>query len=348
MEIARSALPTVHSAIFEQARRTPAACALESSGQRQTYAQLSERAHDVARALAAIGAGPECVVAICIERCIELGAALLGVLESGAAYLPIDPSTPPARLRELVRDSHAMALVSVSRMAAHCSHSGVPVIAVDALPAARSTPRAAAAENLAYVLYTSGSTGKPKGVLVEHRSLAAHALGMAEHYALKPADRVLQFASLAFDVAAEELFPTWCAGACVCLRDEASMHSLEKLSAFLEEQRISVLNLPAGLWMEWTRALVGGSAKLPTHLRLVVAGSERVAPASLAQWKNLVGESVRWINGYGPTETTITATTFEPAPGIENRRGLIDIMCHKVDVIHQDDTAVDLGQAARC
>ncbi len=312
METPLPAPALVHAAIFERARREPDAIAIEAAAGVQTYGELAAAAHEVAACLAAIGARPESVIAVCVERGIELGAALLGVLESGGAYLPVDPSTPAARLRELVADSGALAVLSVTRLVPHCAAAGVPVIALDALPAARATPHAAQGSNLAYVLYTSGSTGRPKGVQVEHESLALHARGMAAHYALTPQDRVLQFASLAFDVAAEELFPSWCAGACVVLRDEAMAGSFPAFTRFLDERRITVANLPAGFWQEWTAELARTKSALPRALRLLIAGSERASPAALAQWKLLFGERVRWINGYGPTETTITATTFEP------------------------------------
>ncbi len=301
-----------HRAFFERASAAPNAVAIESAAGSQTYAELARAARNVAACLAAHGAGPERVVAICIDRRLELGAAVLGVLESGAAYLPIDPSAPPARLAELVSDCGAVAVLTVAQLSAHCASVHVPVLCVDDLPAERATPLLAAAEDLAYVLYTSGSTGRPKGVEVLHGSLAVHAHGMSAHFELQSADRVLQFASLAFDVAAEELFPTWCAGATVVLRDETVAASFRAFSAFLSERRITVVNLPAGFWQEWTAELARGARELPSDLRLVIAGSERASAAALVLWKSMFGERVRWINGYGPTETTITATTFEP------------------------------------
>ncbi|MBK8179849.1 MAG: amino acid adenylation domain-containing protein [Planctomycetes bacterium] len=302
-------------AVFQRARTQPSAPALESPSGSLSYGELTARARAVAACLVAQGVGPEAVVALCLDRCLELGPGLLGILGSGAAYLPVDPSAPPARLAELVRDSGARCVLTVARLAARCSAAGVPVICLDALPAGQGEPSAPAPERLAYVLYTSGSTGKPKGVLVEHGALATHAHGMASHYRLSPQDRVLQFASIAFDVAAEECFPSWCAGACVVLRDEACAASFQAFTRFLTGRRISVANLPAGFWQEWTAELLRGGTDpllLPPTLRLVIAGSERVSSAALLAWKQRFGERVRWINGYGPTEATITATTFEP------------------------------------
>jgi amino acid adenylation domain-containing protein len=311
----QSAPVLLPEAVFQRARTQPSAPALESPSGSLSYGELTERARAVAACLAAQGVGPEAVVALCLDRCLELGPGLLGILGSGAAYLPVDPSAPPARLAELVRDSGARCILTVARLAARCSAAGVPVICLDALPAGQGEPSAPAPERLAYVLYTSGSTGKPKGVLVEHGALATHAHGMASHYGLSPQDRVLQFASIAFDVAAEECFPSWCAGACVVLRDEACAASFQAFTRFLAGRRISVANLPAGFWQEWTAELLRGGTDpllLPPTLRLVIAGSERVSSAALLAWKQRFGERVRWINGYGPTEATITATTFEP------------------------------------
>src|SRR3990172_12407055 len=104
-------------------------------------------------------------------------------------------------------------------------------------------------DSLAYVIFTSGSTGIPKGVLISHRSLINHSTAMARHYDLQPSDRVLQFASFGFDVAAEEIFPTWLSGAAVVLWPAAA--AVKDFLEFIEQQEITVVNLPAAYWHEW-------------------------------------------------------------------------------------------------
>ncbi|MGZ3457803.1 MAG: thioester reductase domain-containing protein, partial [Archangium sp.] len=158
-----------------------------------------------------------------------------------------------------------------------------------------------------------GSTGTPKGVLVSHRSLLNHALDIRHRYGLSSSDRVLQFASLAFDVAAEELFPTWLSGAAVVLRPPELPAPGEELRRFIEDQQISVVNLPASYWHEWTLELARSGARAPSCLRRVVVGSEAVSPERLALWHRHVGDGVAWSNAYGPSECTITSTVYSPS-----------------------------------
>jgi thioester reductase-like protein/amino acid adenylation domain-containing protein len=165
---------------------------------------------------------------------------------------------------------------------------------------------------LAYVIYTSGSTGRPKGVPVPHQALVNHCNAIVGHYELRPGDRVLQFASISFDIAAEELFPTLAAGATiVVLADDAVRSSATAFRAAIDRQRISVLNLPAAHWQMLVLELAASGMRLPDTVRLMVVGSERIAPASFAAWRQQEPH-IRWLNAYGPTETTVTATLYEP------------------------------------
>ncbi|HEY0739451.1 MAG TPA: amino acid adenylation domain-containing protein, partial [Herpetosiphonaceae bacterium] len=177
--------------------------------------------------------------------------------------------------------------------------------------AARPLP-AVDPQQLAYVIATSGSTGTPKGVQIPHRSLAVHSLAVAQHYGLQPGDRVLQFASLSFDVAAEELFPTWIAGGTVVLFPQRDTVSLLEFSQEVALDRITVLNLPASYWHSWLVELKRAGAQLPPTLRLMIVGSEEVAPEALELWRSIGGDKVLWSNAYGTSETTITSTIYGP------------------------------------
>jgi amino acid adenylation domain-containing protein len=166
------------------------------------------------------------------------------------------------------------------------------------------------AQNLAYVIYTSGSSGKPKGVLITHRSLLNHNFAVAQQYNLKPNDRILQFASLSFDVAAEEMFPTWLSGATVIFRPSSLVPSITSFLQELESAGVTVVNIPTPYWDEWVQTLPEADASWPPSLRLVVVGSERASPERFAIWRQRVGARLPLINGYGPTETTITALLY--------------------------------------
>jgi amino acid adenylation domain-containing protein len=275
----------VHEIFEAQAARTPHAPALSARGETLTYSELNRRADLIASGLRDRGAGPGTVVAIEIERSIEAIAAFLGVLKAGAAYLPIDPAWPRERRDFMLADAGARIMWGAGQPAAE--------------PATH--PR-----ELAYILYTSGSTGRPKGVMVDQGSLANHAFACVERYGLTPADRVLQFASLAFDVAAEELFPTWAAGACVVL-SPGLMPSPEDLAAVAD---VTVLNLPTPYFDEWVDALEAG-CPTPPCLRLVVIGSDRADERRVARWLDLAGDRIRLIHAYGATEATITSLAFD-------------------------------------
>jgi amino acid adenylation domain-containing protein len=312
----------IHRLIAARAARAPAAPAIGGGGRWLGYGELVGGAQRVAGRLRALDAGPESLVGVCLERRPELGPALLGVLEAGAAYLPLDPALPAARLRTLLCDAGAAVLVTEERLARLAAEigPGLPQILVDAesldggdaaaVEAAPVHPDAAA-----YAVYTSGSTGTPKGVLIPHRALANHALAAAGAFALGPADRVLQFAALGFDVLAEELFPTWLAGGAVVLRPADGAGSVAELVELFRRERITVANLPAPLWHQWVAELEGGRHPPPPDLRLVVVGSDAVLAERLAVWRRRVGARVRWLNAYGPSEATVTATFHEPRAG---------------------------------
>ena len=148
-------------------------------------------------------------------------------------------------------------------------------------------------ENLSDLIYTSGSTGVPKGVLITHRSLANHSLSIAKRYQLCSQDRVLQFASISFDVAAEELFPSLLCGATVIVRAENELGTMREFEEFSLQHGLTVVNLPAAYWQEWVSDLVSSDHRLPPS----AAGNRRkrsIACSSFAQWKRLATDQVHF------------------------------------------------------
>ena len=284
-------------------------------GEHLSYGGLLARAGAVRFALAGLapetgGLAPEAVVGVLLERTPELIATLLGVLSSGGAYLPLDPSTPPERLAAVAADSGAALLVSERAFAAELAGLELPVLlaeeAADGLaPATAVDPR-----QLAYVIYTSGSTGRPKGVMVPHGALAAFAAAAARLYTHRPGDRALQFASVAFDASADEIYPALLTGATLVLRDEGMLTSPAGFLAACDEKRITVLNLPTAWWHELAGALGRGEAALPPDLRVLVIGGERAVAPRARDWSRAAGELVLTLNTYGPTEATVVATTW--------------------------------------
>ncbi|MFP5287986.1 MAG: non-ribosomal peptide synthetase, partial [Thermoanaerobaculia bacterium] len=228
--------PCIHELVRAQAERTPDAPAIEAGGTVLTYGELARRAGLLANHLRGLGVGPESVVGLCVERSPEMVVGMLGVLEAGGIYLPLDPVYPRERLSFMQEDSGARVLLtreSFADLDAGLSEGIAPVPA-----------------NGAYVIYTSGSTGRPKGVLVPHSSLVNYVLSTAEEGGIGPHDRVLQFASMSFDTSAEEIYPCLTRGATLVLRDDAMGSSPELFLREVERLGITVLDLPTAFWHE--------------------------------------------------------------------------------------------------
>ncbi|HET7460682.1 MAG TPA: amino acid adenylation domain-containing protein, partial [Longimicrobium sp.] len=307
----------VHEAIVERAARWPHGVAAIRGDERITYAELEERSGRLAAALRRAGVGPEVPVALFLDRSPELAVALLGVLRAGGFFIPLDPANPPARLAYLLADSGAgLVLTRASLAGALPAHAGRTMM-VDAPPAAGEAPPGPAApldpDHLAYAIYTSGSTGAPRAAMISHRALLGYAGAFAAELALGPDDRVLQFASPAFDVMVEEIFPAWLSGAAVVFPRGDAAWVPERLLEEIETRRVTCLELPTAFWHEWVRVLAAGGARLlPAHVRWVIVGGERVHPERLREWARL---GVPLMHVFGLTETSVTSTTLRLPAG---------------------------------
>ncbi|HEY7350648.1 MAG TPA: amino acid adenylation domain-containing protein [Ktedonobacterales bacterium] len=307
----------VHWLFEQQVARAPDAVALVSEGRQLTYGELNARANQLAHHLQKQRVGPETLVGLCVERSLEMAVGLLGIFKAGGAYVPLDPSYPTERLAFMLEDSQAAVLLTQQHLLAQLPAQNARVICLDgqwaeiAQEPTTNPVSAVQADNLAYVIYTSGSTGKPKGVQIAHRALVNHNLAFIKHFDVRPADRILQFASLSFDTAAEEIFPCWLAGAALVLRPVQVALTFEELFRLIEHERLSILNLPTAYWHTWTYELAKANTPLPESLRWVITGGEQALLQRLTLWQERVPKRVRWSNCYGPTEATIGATTYD-------------------------------------
>ena len=296
-----------------QAARTPEAVAVESKEGRLTYAELDQRSTALARHLRHLGVGPETIVGLHVERSLDMVVGRLGVWKAGGAYLPLDPAYPAERLAFMLEDSGARVVLTQESLEAKLPPSAARVVRLDSdWPAAEADFPEADLANAAYVIYTSGSTGRPKGVLVPHATLANYVRVATETYGIGPEDRVLQFASISFDTSAEEIDPALTTGATLVLRDEEMVSSVERFAREAGERGITVLDLPTAYWHE----LVAEGVEMPASLRLVILGGEAAQADRLAAWRERVGERVRLVNSYGPTEATIVSTHRDLTHGI--------------------------------
>ena len=276
-----------------------------------SYRALDLAANALAARLQSAGVAPGDVVGVKMPRGAGHVTALLAVLKLGAAFLPLDPDLPDSWLADLAAQAGARVLVSDRAEALGASVVLAPDLAdQQQVPPDRPIPDA---DRLAYVVFTSGSTGAPNGVRGLCGALSAHGSATIAAFGLQPSDRVLHFSGLGFDVALEEIFPTLLAGATVVVRDEAAAESVRAFVAFLAREAVTVANLPASFWHVLVEEMALTGARFAPALRLVIAGSERINPQALRRWRE-VAPDVAWMNGYGPTETTITATAFAVMP----------------------------------
>ncbi len=296
--------PATLPALFAvQAARTPSAAAIVSGDRSLTYAELNRRANRLAHRLIRQGVGPESLVGLCVERSPEMIVGLLAILKAGGAYVPLDLAYPPARLATMLDDARPR-LILASPETAPRLPAGIPQMllhAGDSLEdeaATEADPRCAlATDHPAYVIYTSGSTGTPKGVVVTHAGIAALAATQRDRLRIAATSRVLQFASLNFDASLWEVAMALTSGAALVLAPPDAL-SGPALRAVLVAQRVTHATLPPSVLLT-----VEDGPDLSLEC-LVVAG-EACPETLVARWSG----RCRMVNAYGPTESTVCATT---------------------------------------
>jgi amino acid adenylation domain-containing protein len=303
-----------------RAALAPYAPAVICDGVATSYADLNRDADRLAHHLRERGVGRESPVGVLVDRSPQLAVAILGVLKAGGVYVPLDPSYPSDRIAFMLADAGAQVLVTQQKLEARLAEAGTTLPDEMVLLDGPSPLAGGGADgdlpapdlaSLAYVVYTSGSTGRPKGAMVEHRSLVTFARDIVDRLGLGAGDRFLQFASPSFDVLVEELFPTWLAGGAVVIPTRHIISGQVDLVELVERERLTVMELPTAYWHEWVRELDRLGRELPSCLRLVIIGGERVLPERLTMWRRL---GVPLMHVYGLTETTVSSTFFRLDP----------------------------------
>jgi aspartate racemase len=310
----------IQELIEERVAKNPLAIAIEDGSRRISYEELNRRANQLANFLRKKNVAPEVPVAVCLKRSAQLLIALLGVLKAGGACVPLDPDYPSERLSHILRDSRAPVVITQSRLRATVGETAADVIDLDAIAAELAGENAENLQaqtdpaNLAYLIYTSGSTGMPRGVQLTHGGLVNHGVASIELYGLTAAERMLQFASISFDIAIEEILPTWFAGGCVIPRGDQVPLTASGFLHWIGEHQISALDLPTAYWHELVHELADSEQSLPASLRLVIVGGEKASSSAYSAWLKAGGARVRWVNTYGPTEASVIASSYEPDP----------------------------------
>lgn len=286
----------------EQVERSPAGVAAVCGRESIKYAQLNARANQLARYLQGRGLGPETLAGICVDRSINMLVAVLAVLKTGAAYVPLDPSFPADRLAFMAVDAGLKLLITEEGYAG-LINTEAPTVLIDAERSqiaryeSANLPGAANGESLAYLIYTSGSTGQPKGVAVHHQALVNLLWAILKQPGIGPGDTMLAVTTLSFDIAGLELFAPLLAGARVVIATRAAASDAAQLRTLLAESGATVLQATPATWRMLIEA---GWQGLPSLKML--CGGEALTPQLATALLNRGGEL--W-NMYGPTETTI-------------------------------------------
>jgi amino acid adenylation domain-containing protein len=306
---------TVPELFQAQVARTPDAVALVGRDTELTYGQLNSRANRLARYLIGRGVGPECLVAVLMERSADLVVVLLAVLKAGGAYLPIDPHHPDERIAYMLEDAGPVLALcdrAGARTAAVAAQVGVSAVVLDdpqmvdilagldSDVADRERSAALRVEHPAYVIYTSGSTGRPKGVVVAHAGLASLVVALAEAFGVRGDSRVAQLASPSFDVAVSEVCLALLTGAALVLAPAGPQAGMQLADLLAGRDVTHALIPPAVL------ATIPPDTALP--LQSFAVGGESCGAELVERWSG----GRRMVNVYGPTEATIITTISDP------------------------------------
>ncbi|HKV12360.1 MAG TPA: amino acid adenylation domain-containing protein, partial [Thermoanaerobaculia bacterium] len=297
----------IHGLFESQADHTPGFEAVLHRDRELSYRELDQRANRLARHLAALGIGPESLVGVCLERSPELVVAFLGVLKTGAAYLPLDPEYPRERLAFLLADARVCLVVTEERLRPLLPVPAVVTLSLDADEEriARESPERlplrGRAENAACVIYTSGSTGRPKGVVLTHRNVVNLIVSFIRSYSPDVQDRLLPLTSVASASFVGEIFPILCADGAVVLPDREEILDLGRLVELIARRQVSILSTVPSL----LATLNAMKEELP-KLRLILAGGEALSASDVDR----ILESATIVNGYGLTETAVCSTWY--------------------------------------
>ncbi|MBL1097914.1 non-ribosomal peptide synthetase [Streptomyces coffeae] len=302
---------TLTELLERQARATPDATAVTFEDESLTYRELADRSGRLARTLIEAGAGPERFVAVAIPRSLDLVVALLAVLKAGAAYVPVDPEYPAARVEFMLADARPALLLVAGESAGKLPVGDVPALAVDEIPPAGG-PTAAAPHrpgHPAYMIYTSGSTGRPKGTVITHAAIVNRLLWMQDHFRLDGTDRVLQKTSASFDVSVWEFFWPLITGATLVMARPDGHRDPAYLAEVIERARVTTLHFVPSMLAEFTAE---ETAARCTGLRRVVCSGEALPADVAARFDRLFGVPLH--NLYGPTEAAVDVTAWRCRP----------------------------------
>ena len=301
-----------HHWIEEQARKTPDAVAVQMEDRRLTYGELDRRANQLAHHLVARGVGPDSLVALCIERSVDMVTAIVGILKAGGAYVPVDPAYPADRLAFLLEDTRAPVLVTERKLADRVPDTGATRVVIDAereeierhpsdAPESGVRP-----DNLVYVIYTSGSTGRPKGVVITHRKLVISNSARVSAFGHTP-EKFLLLSSFAFDSSVVGIFWTLCAGGTLLLIPEGLQKDIGRIPGIIGREGVShLLTLPSF----YQHLLEQSSSGDLGGMRAAIVAGEACPLGMVDKHRGLL-DGVGLYSEYGATETTVFSSVYD-------------------------------------
>jgi amino acid adenylation domain-containing protein len=292
----------------EQVERTPGAIAVICAGESLSYGELNSRANQVAYYLRGLGAQPDSIVGIYVDRSINMAVGLLGILKAGSSYTPLDPGFPKDRIEFMLKDSNAGILITQKGLSNNIEEFSGERISIDSdwdkisRESTNNLALISGPEHLAYVIYTSGSTGKPKGVQIPHKALVNFLYSMMREPGMTAADTVLSVTTMSFDIFGLELYLPLLSGARVVIAEREDTLDGSRLASLINEHNVTVMQATPSTWRLMIEAGWSGNQSLK-----VICGGEAFP-------KDLVGPLMErckelW-NLYGPTETTIWSTAY--------------------------------------
>jgi amino acid adenylation domain-containing protein/thioester reductase-like protein len=321
-----------HELFAGQASRRPGSAAVIAEGPPLTYRELDQSANQLAHYLRELGAGPETLIGVYLERGAEAVRSLLAVMKAGCGYLPLDPSLPADRLARICEEARPMAILAGTptpqtrgdgppALPGKFSAAGTRLLAISGLSADLARQPVTAPEvslhpdAICYAIHTSGSTGRPKAVAVSYGSLACVISELSRAYQITGTDRVIQLASLAFDTSVEQILVTLASGATLMLPPAGTIAPADLLG-YLEHQQVTIIDLTPAYWRQLL-ALTKPDDERLRSVRLMITGGEMADPAD-CQDALRTAPWARLLNAYGLTETTITSALFDVGaePGV--------------------------------
>ncbi len=349
----------LHDRFSEWANRLPGKTALVFGDKRLSYSELEIRASAIAQSLAEIGVRPGQLVGLYVERSIELIAGILGVLKSGAAYLPLDPANPRERSAFIIDDARVGLILTQREMLERLKEvSSKTIVDIESLEVCQSDTQSAAAqdeqasksyENIAYVIYTSGSTGRPKGVPIEHSNVNRLFKSAEEYFSFGDEDIWTLFHSFAFDFSVWEVWGALLYGGTLVIVPYSVSRDPQRFSEMLVEQKVTVLNQTPSAFYQLNSYILPKKKKI--SLRYVIFGGESLEPFRLRNWYESIGEGVELVNMYGITETTVHVTYYKLSQAdIDKTRSpiglplndLIGVVCNEKLAIQPQGAAGEL------